>query len=851
VPKKIVVFADGTGNSSAKLFRTNVWRLYQALDTGLPASPGQWVQIAYYHNGVGTSSFQPLAFFGGAFGWGLKRSVLDCYKFICRNYEPGDRIYLFGFSRGAFAVRVLAGLVCNQGIVQPDSNADLERYARDAYREYRQNFNTTAKPSRALVHWLRGLRLRVINSRRRRQGRPIYTRAKNVQPAQAWSGTAIEFIGVWDTVAAYGMPIAEMTRAIDKYIWPLSMPNYQLDPEVAIARQALALDDERDTFHPLLWNEVKSVHPERLKQVWFAGMHSDVGGGYPDDTLSYTPLEWMMDEAAAAGLSFAPLAIADIRRWASSVGPIHDSRHGLSAYYRYQPRKLEARVDPPSDTTLLMRDPKQPAALLTTVNIHESVFQRIAMSDDGYAPIILNEAYHIVPTDKGPNPPSEPDPKQRAADQERVWDRVWWRRINYFASLAISVALATMPLWHLRAAPCTGPQCLLAPVISTAGEFLPSFAGLWINAFAASPGLTLVLVLILTSLLLLSGKLEERLRADMRALWVQSLGLPQTARVPPSPPAWIRRLRTSKQYQRGFQFLKWRFLPGLFGLTFWVVIIVPALSAIGAIVLRSVLWFSEATSGACPAAPHTQFATYMKCYSLDRHLLHGDQYRVTVDVTEPWSDGRVATTPEGFGPTSMPFPINMTASLRRSPSARWFQPLIKIVGSNWFGLIHSYRIVPLEMQLTNPAKDEYTAEFTAPIDGDAEFSVNDLGRWARFFYTYNQQGMATVTIVCLLNSGPTPCRPPQDVVKASEKSRLQVLRAPVGGTVQSLGLNIVDSRVQLASTAGFEPSSQGRRFAVDQSVQRRDLSLETGGPLANVGLEVIDGHQNRHHGAKR
>jgi uncharacterized protein (DUF2235 family) len=159
VSKKIVAFADGTGNSSAKLFRTNVWRLYQALDTSLPANPGQWGQIAYYHDGVGTSSFRPLAFLGGAFGWGLKRSVLDCYKFICRNYEPGDRICLFGFSRGAFAVRVLAGLVCNQGIVQSDSNADLERYTRDAYRAYRENFNTIAAPSRALVRWLRALRL--------------------------------------------------------------------------------------------------------------------------------------------------------------------------------------------------------------------------------------------------------------------------------------------------------------------------------------------------------------------------------------------------------------------------------------------------------------------------------------------------------------------------------------------------------------------------------------------------------------------------------------------------------------------------------------------------------------------
>src|SRR6516162_6678290 len=212
------------------------------------------------------------------------------------------------------------------------------------------------------------------------------------------------------------------------------------------------------------------------------------------------------------------------------------------------------------------------------MNIHESVFQRIAMSDDGYAPIILNDVYQIVPSNRGPNPPAEWNPAQRTANQERVWDWVWCRRVSYFASLAISVSLATMPLWRSGAAPCSGPQCLLAPVISTAGDFLPGFARLWINAFAASPGLTLVFALILTSLLLWSGKLEETLRADMRALWVQSLGLPQTARTPAPPPAWIRPLRTSSKYQCAFRFLKWRLLPAFFGLLFWVAIIFPALS---------------------------------------------------------------------------------------------------------------------------------------------------------------------------------------------------------------------------------------------------------------------------------
>src|SRR5260221_12045198 len=100
--RNIIVLADGTGNSAAKLFKTNVWRLYQALDLTPRAAPEDVQQIAYYHDGVGTSSFKPLAILGGAFGWGLKRNVLDLYKFVCRNYAEGDRLYVFGFSSGAF-----------------------------------------------------------------------------------------------------------------------------------------------------------------------------------------------------------------------------------------------------------------------------------------------------------------------------------------------------------------------------------------------------------------------------------------------------------------------------------------------------------------------------------------------------------------------------------------------------------------------------------------------------------------------------------------------------------------------------------------------------------------------------
>src|ERR1700710_2411182 len=110
-PKNIILLSDGTGNSASQVWKSNVWRVFESLD--LRGSE----QIAFYDDGVGTSSFKPLAILGGAFGWGLKRNVLDIYKFLCLNYNKGNEIYGFGFSRGAYTMRVVIGLVLNQGLV--------------------------------------------------------------------------------------------------------------------------------------------------------------------------------------------------------------------------------------------------------------------------------------------------------------------------------------------------------------------------------------------------------------------------------------------------------------------------------------------------------------------------------------------------------------------------------------------------------------------------------------------------------------------------------------------------------------------------------------------------------------
>ena len=142
----IVLLSDGTGNSSASPFKTNVGRFYQADDSLPPADATLPRQIVYYDNGVGTENFKPLAALGGAFGIGVWNNVKDLYTFVCRSYQLGDQVYGFGFSRGAYTIRVLVGLIDHQGLVTFDTEAELERNAIAAYRAFRKEAFATWIP---------------------------------------------------------------------------------------------------------------------------------------------------------------------------------------------------------------------------------------------------------------------------------------------------------------------------------------------------------------------------------------------------------------------------------------------------------------------------------------------------------------------------------------------------------------------------------------------------------------------------------------------------------------------------------------------------------------------------------
>ena len=367
--KNIVLFSDGTGNSASKLFKTNVWRLYQALD--LHSDAGQPIQLPYHDDGVGTSSLGLLAGLGGAFGYGLKRNVLDLYCFLSRHYEPGDQIYAFGFSRGAFTIRVLVGLIANQGIVQARTEIERRQLAERTYWAYLEDRHGRSEKRGPLSPFL--LKLRKWTGRSSSTGLPL------LDPPR------IRFVGLWDTVSAYGGN--PLTVPLIDCFYPVRFADHRLSPRVERACHALALDDERLSFHPEIWDEREEEDPNRISQVWFAGVHSNVGGSYPDDGMSLISLLWMIEQARDAGLRFNISEVVRLRAAANPHGKMYDSRRGVGGIYLYCPREVAIRG--------------------SVARIHASVFQRIRNQSEGYAPIVLPSDFEIVPADRQPGDPGE------------------------------------------------------------------------------------------------------------------------------------------------------------------------------------------------------------------------------------------------------------------------------------------------------------------------------------------------------------------------------------------------------------------------------------------------------------
>lgn len=291
--KRIAIFLDGTRNTLET--NTNVWRLKSL------CAPDATNQAIYYSKGVGTTFGQIGR--GAVEGYGIDSEILDAYAWLTERFEPGDELFIFGFSRGAYTARSLSGLIAKCGVLKPGAPLSLEQL----YARYRRHTDPTIND---LIHG------------------PAPTDIEERWIVKYCEPTKIKMVGVWDTVGSVGSPIASLKSKVRKY----SFLDTHLRVQNEFAFQALAIDEHRRSFEPTLWTKTSrnsggaATPPPRplheVEQRWFVGAHANVGGGYASDVLAQPPLEWLLSKAAALGLQFRDTFVADGQ---TPTAPITDS----------------------------------------------------------------------------------------------------------------------------------------------------------------------------------------------------------------------------------------------------------------------------------------------------------------------------------------------------------------------------------------------------------------------------------------------------------------------------------------------------------------------------------------------
>lgn len=252
--KNIIICLDGTWNKPDEerhdeSEETNVRNLWELLDKNQPDE-----QVVYYDEGVGAHWYDRIR--GGISGRGLSKNIREAYFELCKNYVPGDKVFIFGFSRGAYTARSLSGMVYSCGLLAKHNLMDKSiEEAFDVYKNAdkfeRQNFK------------------------------------KNNTVCE------IEVLGVWDTVGALGIPIGFLKKITNKL---LQFHDTKINKEVRRAYHAVSIDEQRETFKPTLWDMTKPRDGQHIEQVWFSGVHSDIGGGYQERHHSDIAFKWMISK---------------------------------------------------------------------------------------------------------------------------------------------------------------------------------------------------------------------------------------------------------------------------------------------------------------------------------------------------------------------------------------------------------------------------------------------------------------------------------------------------------------------------------------------------------------------------
>jgi uncharacterized protein (DUF2235 family) len=358
--KRLAVFLDGTWNTVND--NTNVWRLKavcaQRGADGLD-------QLTYYDQGLGTGWGE--RFFGGAFGVGINTNVIDAYKWIMENYSPGDDIFIFGFSRGAYSARSLSGLLSKCGLIKLGAPLSIKQL----YKRYRLG-------SKAKTLWT------LLDEKEKGQRTSCVEEQWIIECS---SPIRIKFIGVWDTVGALGIPNVPWTNWAD-----MQFLNTGIRRTNDFAFHALAIDEHRKSFAPTLWTKtIKKGVPEdppprelsEVEQRWFVGAHANVGGGCESDLLPQSPLTWIAKKAALHGLNLG--GEVDVAGDANSA-PIADSfaefLGGAYRVYRLNRRFYRGIGEPPTETDTEL-------TYVINETIDRSVFERWRDDPKKYRPPAL------------------------------------------------------------------------------------------------------------------------------------------------------------------------------------------------------------------------------------------------------------------------------------------------------------------------------------------------------------------------------------------------------------------------------------------------------------------------------
>ena len=367
MPKNIVICCDGTGNEYGSA-NSNVVKLYWTLSA-------EEKQIAYYHPGVGTMGARNALSAAGkwwtkvrglAFGYGFSDNIADVYSFLMNEYEPGDQVFIFGFSRGAYTARALCGLLHMCGLLTP-GNEPLIPYALRLYKSndpckfeiasgFRSTFSIACKPY---------------------------------------------FLGLWDTVSSVGWILDPVNTKGGRLPYTATLP------DVPVIRHAVSIDERRAFFRQNLVHEPAPAN-QNVKQVWFAGVHSDVGGSYAEaeSGLSKISLRWMLCEAESAGLKLNPQKVIDILGGKfpyvapDEKGKLHKSLHGFWWFGEFWPKIFSYPVVVPGQPTKWKRgltlNLGRRRVIPDGVHIHQSVLNRIQQVAQ-YRPTNLPEQYITEP----------------------------------------------------------------------------------------------------------------------------------------------------------------------------------------------------------------------------------------------------------------------------------------------------------------------------------------------------------------------------------------------------------------------------------------------------------------------